>query len=81
MMAHDGPVIESLDHLVLTVEDLEATCRFYVDGLGMALMRFGENDSRLALRFGRQKLNLHQRGREFEPKAVRPTPALPTSVS
>jgi catechol 2,3-dioxygenase-like lactoylglutathione lyase family enzyme len=69
-----APPIESLDHLVLTVEDLEATCRVYVDGLGMALMRFGENDSRLALRFGRQKLNLHQRGREFEPKAMRPTP-------
>jgi catechol 2,3-dioxygenase-like lactoylglutathione lyase family enzyme len=69
-----APPIESLDHLVLTVEDLEATRHFYVDGLGMALVRFGENDGRLALRFGRQKLNLHQRGREFEPKAMRPTP-------
>lgn len=65
-------MIERLDHLVLTVRDLEATCRFYVDVLGMELRSFGEG--RKALHFGGQKINLHVAGREFEPKAERPTP-------
>lgn len=64
--------IEQLDHLVLTVRDLKATCAFYVDGLGMELVTFGAG--RLALGFGDQKINLHEAGREFEPKASRPTP-------
>jgi catechol 2,3-dioxygenase-like lactoylglutathione lyase family enzyme len=65
-------MIVSLDHLVLTVRDLDATVRFYRDGLGMRLETFGEG--RKALHFGSQKINLHVAGREFEPKATRPTP-------
>ena len=61
-----------LDHLVLTVRDLEATVRFYVEGLGMELRAFG--DGRYALHFGAQKINLHVAGHEFEPKAAVPTP-------
>jgi catechol 2,3-dioxygenase-like lactoylglutathione lyase family enzyme len=65
-------MITALDHLVLTVRDLQATTRFYVEGLGMELREFGEG--RLALHFGSQKINLHLAGREFEPKAAHPTP-------
>ena len=64
--------IDRLDHLVLTVRDVDATCAFYVRVLGMQLVTFGE--ARKALAFGRQKINLHQAGREFEPKAALPTP-------
>ena len=63
--------ISQLDHLVLTVKDIDATCRFYADTLGMEVITFGE--SRKALRFGNQKINLHQLGQEFEPKAAFPT--------
>jgi catechol 2,3-dioxygenase-like lactoylglutathione lyase family enzyme len=65
-------MIEGLDHLVLTVRDLDATVPFYVEGLGMRLKTFGEG--RKALHFGSQKINLHVAGREFEPKAAQPTP-------
>ena len=65
-------MITSLDHLVLTVRDRDATARFYVDSLGMRLEEFGEG--RHALHFGAQKINLHLAGREFEPKAALPTP-------
>jgi len=64
--------IDSLDHLVLTVADMEATCTFYQRVLGMEVVTFGAG--RKALAFGAQKINLHQAGREFEPKAQRPTP-------
>ncbi|HJW50453.1 MAG TPA: VOC family protein [Burkholderiaceae bacterium] len=64
--------IDRLDHLVLTVRDVDATCSFYVRVLGMQVVTFGE--ARKALAFGRQKINLHQAGREFEPKAALPTP-------
>jgi catechol 2,3-dioxygenase-like lactoylglutathione lyase family enzyme len=64
--------IDRLDHLVLTVRDVEATCSFYARVLGMEVVTFGEG--RKALAFGRQKINLHQAGREFEPKAALPTP-------
>ena len=64
--------LDRLDHLVLTVRDIETTCEFYSKVLGMQVIRFGEN--RLALQFGRQKLNLHQAGKEFEPKANCPIP-------
>jgi catechol 2,3-dioxygenase-like lactoylglutathione lyase family enzyme len=64
--------IDSLDHLVLTVADLERTCVFYGDMLGMAVETFGVG--RLALHFGSQKINLHEAGHEFEPKAHRPLP-------
>lgn len=64
--------IDRLDHLVLTVADIEATCSFYALALGMQVVTFGEN--RKALHFGQQKINLHQHGHEFEPKATYPTP-------
>lgn len=64
--------IDRFDHLVLTVRDVEATCSFYARVLGMEVVTFGEG--RKALAFGRQKINLHQAGREFEPKAALPTP-------
>ena len=63
--------IASLDHLVLTIRDGEATRRFYVEGLGM---RWTELDGRHALSFGSQKINLHHAGRELEPKAAHPVP-------
>jgi catechol 2,3-dioxygenase-like lactoylglutathione lyase family enzyme len=67
--------IDRIDHVVLTVRDIEATCAFYSRALGMTVERFGESDAkRVALVFGRQKFNLHQAGREFEPKAKIPTP-------
>lgn len=61
-----------IDHLVLTVADIAATCDFYTRVLGMAVVTFGQG--RKALSFGTQKINLHQAGQEFEPKAARPTP-------
>jgi catechol 2,3-dioxygenase-like lactoylglutathione lyase family enzyme len=64
-------VIDSIDHVVLTVRDPDATIAFYRDVLGMALVKF---EGRLALHFGKQKLNLHLAGHEFEPKAHKPTP-------
>src|SRR5215217_8100674 len=63
--------IERLDHLVLTVADLEATVTFY-ERLGMRREVFG--DGRFALSFGSQKLNLHRVGAEIEPHARAPTP-------
>jgi len=65
-------MIDHLDHLVLTTADEPACVRFYVDVMGMALETFGEG--RKALRFGNQKINLHRKGHEFEPKAQAPTP-------
>jgi len=67
-----GIVIDRLDHLVLTVSDLQRTIAFYEKVLGMEVVRFG--GGRYALHFGRQKINLHERGREFEPKAHTPCP-------
>jgi len=64
--------IDRIDHVVLTVDDLERTIAFYVEVLGMTEVSFGSG--RKALTFGSSKLNLHQRGREFEPKAAKPTP-------
>lgn len=64
--------LDHLDHLVLTVADIDATCAFYTRALGMTVETFGAG--RTALRFGRQKINLHPAGREFEPKAEHPTP-------
>lgn len=64
--------IDSLDHLVLTVRDIDATASFYSRVLGMETLTSG--DGRKALSFGEQKINLHQHGNEFEPHAQRPTP-------
>lgn len=71
-MTEKKVVIERLDHLVLTVADPEATCRFYALVLGMERVEFGAG--RLALRFGNQKINLHKAGAEISPFAKRPTP-------
>lgn len=65
-------MIDHLDHLVLTATDAEATQDFYVRVLGMQLETFGSG--RRAFRFGAQKINLHIRGAEFEPKAHLPVP-------
>lgn len=64
--------IDRLDHLVLTVHDLDATVAFYTKVLGMEAVTF--RGGRRALTFGHSKINLHEAGREFEPKAARPTP-------
>ena len=64
--------IERLDHLVLTVADIDRTCAFYAEILGMTVETFGQG--RKALRFGGQKINLHRAGHEFEPRAEKPTP-------
>jgi catechol 2,3-dioxygenase-like lactoylglutathione lyase family enzyme len=64
--------IERIDHLVLTVRDITVTCDFYSRVLGMRVATFGAG--RKALQFGQQKINLHEHGREFEPKALYPTP-------
>ncbi|MBK6743260.1 MAG: VOC family protein [Hydrogenophilales bacterium] len=61
-----------LDHLVLTVADIEASLRFYTQVLGMRSEAFGVGRS--ALHFGAQKINLHLAGAEFAPHASRPTP-------
>ncbi|GLX67024.1 VOC family protein [Paenibacillus glycanilyticus] len=62
--------IESLDHLVLTVASIEKTVTFYEKVLNMEVVVFGDN--RKALKFGSQKFNLHEAGKEFEPKARNP---------
>lgn len=62
--------IDRLDHLVLTVRDIEKTCAFYTAVLGMEVITFGAG--RKALRFGQQKINLYEAGKEFEPKAFQP---------
>lgn len=63
--------IDAIDHVVLTVADVGATCAFYVHALGMEVVTFAGD--RKALAFGAQKINLHPLGREYEPKAQRPT--------
>ncbi len=64
-------VLEQLDHVVLTVANIDATVDFYTEVLGMELVTF---DGRKALAFGIQRINLHHRGHEFNPKAAHPTP-------
>jgi len=68
-------MIDHLDHIVLTTARTEQCVEFYTRVLGMKLERFGEG--RMALKFGGQKINLHEKGREFEPKA---TVALPGTL-
>ncbi|GMA98705.1 VOC family protein [Pelosinus sp. IPA-1] len=65
-------VVDRIDHLVLTVVDIEKAIEFYSTVLGMDVVRFGSG--RVALSFGNQKINLHQVGKEFEPKAKVPMP-------
>lgn len=65
-------MINHLDHLVLTTTDQNACIDFYTHVLKMKLITFGEQ--RYALQFGEQKINIHQYGKEFEPKAHLPVP-------
>lgn len=64
--------IDRMDHLVLTVINLDDTVDFYTRVLGMTVVSFGED--RRALLFGTSKINLHEFGKEFEPRAIRPLP-------
>jgi catechol 2,3-dioxygenase-like lactoylglutathione lyase family enzyme len=63
--------LEQLDHIVLTVANIHASTDFYTEVLGMDIATF---EGRTALRFGDQKINLHQRGHEFNPRAAHPMP-------
>ena len=65
-------MIDHLDHIVLTTKDMEGCIAFYAGLLGMQLETFGEG--RMAFKFGTQKINLHEYGKEFLPKAYLPTP-------
>ncbi len=71
-MVADGIVLDRLDHLVLTVRDVEASCRFYEAALGMRQEEFGAR--RVALHFGRQKINLHPYPSPVEIVAQDPRP-------
>jgi catechol 2,3-dioxygenase-like lactoylglutathione lyase family enzyme len=65
-------MIDHLDHIVLTTAHTEQCIDFYARVLGMKFERFGEG--RMALKFGSQKINLHEKGREFHPKATLAAP-------
>jgi catechol 2,3-dioxygenase-like lactoylglutathione lyase family enzyme len=65
-------LIDRLDHLVLTVADIERSCDFYQRVLGMQVVRFGAG--RTALQFGQQKINLHPASAPLQPHAAQPTP-------
>ena len=65
-------MIHHLDHLVLTVKNLEKSVAFYTSVMGMEKVEFGPG--RIAVKFGNQKINFHAYGQEFEPKAQVPTP-------
>ena len=70
------PILSTLDHLVLTVASIETTVAFYEQALGMtgAPFQTAAGETRWSIAFGRSKINLHEAGREFEPKAMHPTP-------
>ena len=74
-MPQPQPTVSALDHLVLTVADIPQTIRFYESVMGMmgAPFETATGEVRWSLTFGRMKINLHQAGQEFEPKAARPT--------
>jgi catechol 2,3-dioxygenase-like lactoylglutathione lyase family enzyme len=67
--------VRELDHFVLTVASIPETVRFYAQVLGMRGQQFevADGSKRWALRYGQSKINLHQKGREFHPKAAQPT--------
>jgi catechol 2,3-dioxygenase-like lactoylglutathione lyase family enzyme len=68
-------MIDMIDHFVLTVRDIGAACEFYTRTLGMEVVTFGNGRKALQFgEFGEHKINLHEAGGEFEPKALRPTP-------
>jgi catechol 2,3-dioxygenase-like lactoylglutathione lyase family enzyme len=64
--------IERIDHLVLTVNNVENSCAFYTKVLGMQEVTF--QGGRKAVAFGNQKINFHEYGKEFDPKALCPSP-------
>jgi catechol 2,3-dioxygenase-like lactoylglutathione lyase family enzyme len=64
--------LDRLDHLVLTVRDIERTCAFYERVLGMSRQSFAKG--RVALHFGDQKINLHPYPSPIDPKAAVPEP-------
>ena len=64
--------IRKLDHFVLTVRNLDESIKFYKNALGLEIINFA--DDRKALQFGHQKINLHEEGNEYEPKAQTPLP-------
>ena len=64
--------LQRIDHVVFTVRDIDKACAFYSRALGMEVVTFGAG--RKALQFGQCKINLHQHGQEFEPKAKNPAP-------
>ncbi len=76
--------IKAIDHIVLTVADIDRSCEFYSSVLGMEVSRFGASNAggmdqdtvvqRTALSFGQQKINLHEYGNEFNPHAGQPLP-------
>lgn len=70
------PALSRLDHFVLTVASIPRAAAFYRDALGMGVETFrpADGSTRTALTFGAQKINLHEAGREFDPKAAAPTP-------
>ncbi|ESO94488.1 hypothetical protein LOTGIDRAFT_118369, partial [Lottia gigantea] len=69
---HSGFKISRLDHFVITVKDVNKTVEFYTKVLGMDVITF--KGDRKALTFGQQKINIHEQGKEFEPKSFIPTP-------
>ena len=63
-------MIDHIDHIVLTTRDREGCVRFYTEVLGMKLESFKTpSETRWALKFGSQKINLHEWGKEFTPRA------------
>ena len=62
--------VNSIDHIVLTVKDIETSVTFYTSVLGMKMKMFGQE--RVALFFGNQKINLHKTGEEVSPHAQQP---------
>ena len=69
-------MITSIDHIVLTSKDVDKTIKFYTQILGMTLERFpvaNEKNERLALKFGNQKINIHDASSPFSPHAANPT--------
>ena len=75
MKGENSMKIERIDHIVLTVTDIDRTSEFYSRVLGMEIVSFGAN--RRALRFGEQKFNLHERGREL---GLRAKTAMPGAI-
>jgi catechol 2,3-dioxygenase-like lactoylglutathione lyase family enzyme len=76
VQSRHGCFVHTLDHFVLTVSNIPVTVQFYTTVLGMRALQFETSDGevRWALAYGASKINLHQSGREFEPKAAHSKP-------